>query len=525
MPTNLIEPGLKIQKIKLQYLFKLSTSNNMELSSGETSSTFKLPNPRLLKAKDVTHMIYTLDNRAILLQYQENKWSVPVTKYIWEGIKWAPEISVFAKEFFKAKSAHVVRAYDSEEYSCEHIALALMEFYMPDDIQSVKKMIESDESGQIRLVGLNEIDDVEFALIGCKKCQKSTMKDVVKEALREIAGVVSPVSDPVMKAPWTNYGWIEQVRRWISKLLSTPGHDAVNFEDDIKLEVVSNVNDAMVMRITIPGRENRPFFRASLGHALHIHRPSEESIKIAVRYEVRLLNFLSENYASIIPRLLACEMNKGWMLLEGITVDGEPCYVAGLQASDFTTQYAEFQKYSAENLDSFLDIGCPDRRPKCLREHVEKGSEEIQARAEEDTPALSSEVLDEIERQCNEVESVGIPCCLLHGDLHGGNILMRADSSIVLIDWNLSYVSNPLLGYLSENKTRRALYLKQLAENELGDIEALVQRAKPLRKVMQFVRMVDEIRIQRISTSQGLVEEAVELLHDIIDSFDKISES
>lgn len=56
-----------------------------------------------------------------------------------------------------------------------------------------------------------------------------------------------------------------------------------------------------------------------------------------------------------------------------------------------------------------------------------------------------------------------IGCCLVHGDLHSGNLLRRADGSLVCIDWEYAHAGHPLedlAGLLNASSVLRAEWQK-----------------------------------------------------------------
>ena len=110
--------------------------------------------------------------------------------------------------------------------------------------------------------------------------------------------------------------------------------------------------------------------------------------------------------------------------------------------------YAELQASTSESVAAWIEAGAPDRRVHRLPELLDAlltgqtpaGSLPIEASQRHALDALRPDFA----RVCEEL--AGGPCAaaLDHGDLHGGNVLVRA-SAQRLVDWGDSCVTHPFV--------------------------------------------------------------------------------
>jgi hypothetical protein len=118
--------------------------------------------------------------------------------------------------------------------------------------------------------------------------------------------------------------------------------------------------------------------------------------------------------------------------------------------------YAGIQRKMEKRVDEIFALGCWDRRPMALHEQID-------ALLADTAPMLIGHPrwgLTEEEAQrvqamgprlkqiCVEMDALGIPPALVHGDFHGGNIAMQG-SKPIFFDWSDASVGHPFIDLIS----------------------------------------------------------------------------
>jgi hypothetical protein len=152
-------------------------------------------------------------------------------------------------------------------------------------------------------------------------------------------------------------------------------------------------------------------------------------------FEPRLTAALAERWPDRLPRVIAHDDERRWLLLAdagerlGIGGDPEPWL-------ELLPRYAELQRGEAARVEEHVAAGVPDRRlvrfPELFEQALAAGLLDLRAFA----PRFAE--------LCAELAAAGIPETTQHDDLHGNNVF-RDGGALRILDWGDSCVSHPFL--------------------------------------------------------------------------------
>lgn len=173
-----------------------------------------------------------------------------------------------------------------------------------------------------------------------------------------------------------------------------------------------------------------------------------------------------ESRASVLPQVVTTDPDHGWLLLAdagilaadertGDTETGtDPRAARPTSLGERAlTALAELQTAWVSRTDALLAAGAAGRPLENLATDLADALAEL-GEAEQ---LLPSRALGADERarlaaapalvaaRADEVAAAAFPATLLHGDLHPGNAGVRADGSVVLLDWSDAAVGHPFL--------------------------------------------------------------------------------
>lgn len=176
------------------------------------------------------------------------------------------------------------------------------------------------------------------------------------------------------------------------------------------------------------------------------------------RHEPGLLEALAGEFPDLAPRPLACERERGWLLLPD---RGRKLREAQDESAALATwtgllpRYAELQRSAAHNPGRWLGLGVPDRRLERLPSLLaglldgavggESGLGHVELRS------LAARI-PELEAACRELAQLGPAASLDHGDLHDGNVLVQ-DGATWLLDWADACVAHPFVSLLVTSRS------------------------------------------------------------------------
>jgi len=244
----------------------------------------------------------------------------------------------------------------------------------------------------------------------------------IEACLAEAAGGPAPAVRP----PWARPGWFAIAARWMEEQLATRGTPCVGPVTQVKTWGIS-----CVLRARTTAGE--VYFKAASTHALFADEPA-------------LTAALAALYPAHVPLPLAIDRARGWMLLAdfGPTLDAAVGRDNPAVRADWLGTFGQLQRVSAGSVDTFLTLGCQDRRLHRLAAQVDP--------LLGDTAALTSLDGADVARlralgprlrvMCSALAGYGVPQTLVHGDLHSGNIAVR-EGAYLYFDWTDGCVAHP----------------------------------------------------------------------------------
>jgi len=272
------------------------------------------------------------------------------------------------------------------------------------------------------------------------------------------SGVVPP-----QRPPWCGPGWLDEVRPWIEA--NVRPHPVVGL-DQIKQWSIS-----AVLRVRTSGPTF--YFKVSADLPLFVD-------------EGAVSNRLASLFDGFVLAPLAVEAARGWMLFPDL---GDIEHDRPIEAKEKAfRRLAELHLQSIPLTNQLLTAGCLDRRLDVLASQMDDllGDRRIMGRLEEKDRRLLRRNKGTLRDRCAELEALGIPDTLVHGDFHMGNVGGTDDQ--MMFDWTDACVAHPFFDLHSlawesrENADRlRAAYLEAW-EGFVGAVD--VDRALELSRLL-----------------------------------------
>lgn len=231
---------------------------------------------------------------------------------------------------------------------------------------------------------------------------------------------------------WENAAWQKQAHVWIREMASQKG---IQLMGEIRQPHIRHWST--VMEVDSDG--GKIFFKATASETI---------------YEIALTEKLAMWQPDDMPDLIAVDATCGWLLLR----DGGKQLRASIRPTKdirpwepVIRRYAELQIELVQHVDQMLTVGIPDRRlnvlPALLVDLLsdEKSillGQEKGLSAEEYQQCLDYK--PRFKEICSELDAIGIPASINHGDFHDANILVK-DGCITFFDWGDADITHPFV--------------------------------------------------------------------------------
>ncbi|MCH7653775.1 MAG: phosphotransferase [Chloroflexi bacterium] len=247
--------------------------------------------------------------------------------------------------------------------------------------------------------------------------------EVVERWLNEAEG-----SAPDGRAPWCAAGWLDDAATWIGEQLKNAG-----VSQDGPIEQLRSWSLSCLLRL--PTSEGDVYFKA---------------VPSFFRGEPAVMRSLSERYPDLVPPPLAVDVQKGWTLMSdfGGKLLGSIPEVDAWEKS--TRAFSRLQVEQSKHVDSWIELGCPDRGLKTLAGMIDtlfQDSDLLMLGApwgitHEELGRLRAMSL-RLKLMCARLADYKVPHSLVHGDL-GGNVVVKGDG-FVFFDWTDACISHPFI--------------------------------------------------------------------------------
>ena len=282
--------------------------------------------------------------------------------------------------------------------------------------------------------------------------------------------------DHPLRVPWARPRWFDTASQWTRDELDRLGYRLTGPVEQIRAWTVSTV-------MTVATDRGPVYFKAS--PPMFAHEPV-------------LTQALAEQFPGQIPRVLAVDAERHWMLMAdfGATTLGEleddGAWREALRA------LARIQRSQTGRTDRLLELGCPDRGLDVLAEQTETLLEDTDAMLPGHPLGLSSREAEalrglgpRLSDMCAQLAGYGLPNTLEHGDLDIGNAFIQ-DGRCVYTDWSDSSVGHPfftpanICDWHRDSDAMRDAYLESWTDfGGMSGLREAYQLAEPLNALHQ----------------------------------------
>jgi len=161
--------------------------------------------------------------------------------------------------------------------------------------------------------------------------------------------------------------------------------------------------------------------------------------------EAGVCNLLTDIFKDKVPNVLAIDKARHWLLTSDF---GEPLSeeVDLTVWNDAYQIWGELQSLSVEHVNKLHQSGCQSRRIEHLSEQLiwHFNQTEIAEIVNENNIVFDNSLLSRLEAAVQKLSEYSLPDCLVHGDLHEGNMAKTADSYL-FFDWSDACVTHPFM--------------------------------------------------------------------------------
>lgn len=226
-----------------------------------------------------------------------------------------------------------------------------------------------------------------------------------------------------MASHWTNPRWVAEAHEWIRAELGCLGSAVSGPIEQPHVYAWSTV-------LRVPTAHGHVWFKANAPE---------------LSYEAAVVTLLAERRPDCIPRLLAADLPRGWMLmadagerLRGI-VELERDLSRWLEILPL---YAGLQLDLMGDADGLLARGAPDLRLATLPARYEELLDDLGERLPVGERERLRGSVERVHALAEALAAYGIPDTIQHDDLHDGQVFLD-DGRYRLLDWGDACVSHP----------------------------------------------------------------------------------
>lgn len=229
------------------------------------------------------------------------------------------------------------------------------------------------------------------------------------------------------REPWFLPGWLDDVDAWVDAVLARRGSTRRGPGERVKVWSLSAVVRYPVR--DADGVDGHLWFKATCA---------------GFRVEPPLTAWLAALAPDRVPRIVALDTERAWLLLEPFSEAEEDPTLGGLRT--IAAAHARLQLDSRDHVASVLAAGAPDRGAEAtiaaLGTVIHDSVERPQLTEEQRAAAVQAEPW--LVEQVRELHACGLPLTVVHGDLHLGNVAW-ADAGPLVFDWTDTCVAHPFL--------------------------------------------------------------------------------
>lgn len=249
--------------------------------------------------------------------------------------------------------------------------------------------------------------------------------------------------------------------------------------------------------------------------------------------ELKLLPYLSDHFSEAIPHVIASSPEHCSLLMQDAGAPLRPVMQKSYRldlAIETLKNYANIQQQLSQQTDLILSLGVPYWRLNTLPSHflslLEKEAFLINDGLSRDDIKKLQALSDEIHMLCHKILSYAIPETIEHGDMHDNNILISAQSRLIIHDWGDTVLTHPffsLCGFLHSAVKQHHIkqeishleqaycdmWLKYETKENIQSILFLVNQLREIKFVLSFSRIAECPGMHDLGEYKGTVAKAL----------------
>jgi hypothetical protein len=293
-------------------------------------------------------------------------------------------------------------------------------------------------------------------------------------ALPDDAATLAAMAQDAPRHPWAGRDWLPTAERWLAGALAETDYRPRGRVEQRKVWELSCV-------LRQPTDRGDVYLKANIDAPLFGN-------------EARAVETLFALFPGRVPMPVALDPARGWLVTPDL---GE---VIGWSATvdireEVVREFARLQLGSAPHIDRLIDAGCLDRRPGWLAAQIPHwfAATNTARWAPPDIAERLDAGIPRLVDLCRELDGLGLPPTLAHGDMHMSNVARTPDGRYIFFDWTDACVAHPFIDLIEVaherdegNRVRlRDAYLQEWSG--YGDLDRAWAIAEVLSRVNQAV--------------------------------------
>jgi hypothetical protein len=307
-------------------------------------------------------------------------------------------------------------------------------------------------------------------------------------------GATESLTEGARRQPWASPAWLPVAEGWLGKALGEAGYRPVGRAEQVKVWNLSCV-------LRQPTDRGDVYLKANIDAPLF----GNEAATVVV---------LSTLFPGLVPAPVVTHPGRGWF----VTADfgKEIGWEAPLDVRlEVVREFARLQIASAPHVDRLMAAGCLDRRPAWLADQIPGWFA-----AANTAPWAGAEVAGRLQTAvprlvelCGELDGLGLPATLAHGDMHMANVARGPGGGFVFFDWTDACVAHPFIdliavGHERDERDRARLRGAYLGEwDGLGNLDrawAIAEVLAPVNQAISYMSLGHFLR-QRHGGAPSLI--------------------
>ncbi len=307
---------------------------------------------------------------------------------------------------------------------------------------------DSDEPYNVTAYALDALEGYSGSGRWCRQSEISAVNPVQRPILKAWFDWVNNSS--ALRPPWYKPGWSQRALAWVDQNLNRLGYRGFGEPQITQIRARSR---ACVYRIDTSA--GRLYFKA---------------VPEMFRQEPRLSRWLNEGFPKRTPRIMALNEEEGWMLIRDFgreTLEqcpDEDCIRKSLSA------FGAMQAQLTVDMEAIRALGVPERRLSTIIGEIDSFAAEIPASYPDlftaSDYALLRDALPLLKQMCLDLEELGIPHSLEHGDFSLEHVVVSEGGQEVFFDWANATISHPFFSYCTFSDKLRDSYPALTGETE-----------------------------------------------------------